>query len=272
MIRGLYIANSGMHANERMQEIISNNIANANTVGYKSDTGIVRSFPEELILRINDWQGGVGAQNKVLGEMSTGTFLEETLPRFMPGVLQKSSNKNAYAILDNLPPVNEPNRRSYFPVLNGNQTMYTRDGDFKTQVGTNFLVTSSGDPVLPIDGRTGLPINDARIRVQANGDYQYVTAAGAAYPPGQANPQLGTVDIIDSTKLEKYGDTYFTSAAAPVRGTGQLERGQLEQSNVDLPGAMVSMINVMRSYEANQRMIKALDGTLEKAVSVGRLG
>ncbi|ASS77083.1 hypothetical protein CIG75_02050 [Tumebacillus algifaecis] len=268
MIRGLYIANSGMHANERMQELISNNIANAKTIGYKSDTGIVRSFPEELILRINDFEGGVGAANKQLGRMSTGTFLEEAVPRFVPGVLVSSKNPNAYAIVDNPAPANEPNRRSYFSVLNGNEVMYTRDGDFKTQVGTNFLITTSGDPVLPVNVATGLPQNDARIRVRQDGGYEYTNANGAPY--NQA-VRFGAVDIIDSTKLEKYGDTYFTSAAAPVRGTAVVEKGQLEQSNVDLAGSMVSMINVMRTYEANQRMIKSLDGVLEKAVSIGRL-
>ncbi|ARU60512.1 hypothetical protein CBW65_05045 [Tumebacillus avium] len=269
MIRGLYIANSGMHANERMQELISNNIANANTVGYKSDTGVIRSFPEELILRINDFAGGAGAENKTVGRMSNGTFLEEALPRFLQGGLQKSDNPHAYAILDNPAPAGEPNRRSFFPVLNGNQVMYTRDGDFKVQAGTNFLVTTSGDPVIPVDAATGLPLNDARIRVLENGAYEYTTAQGQPYP---RNAQFGSVDIVDATKLEKYGDTYFTSAAAAVRGTAQVEKGQLEQSNVDLAGSMVSMINVMRSYEANQRMIKSLDSTLEKAVSIGRLG
>jgi len=282
MIRGLYTATSGMTLNERMQEVVSNNIANANTVGYKGDTGVIRSFPEELLLRMHDNKGGVGAENNngqlgPIGQLSQGAMLEEVIPRFVQGQLTSSDNPHAYAIVDAPQPQNEINRRSYFAVSAAGQTMYTRDGDFKVQAGTDFLVTTKGDPVLPIDSRTGLPVADARIRVAQDGSYQMVTANGQPYPaPNAANPnapqpQFGIVDVQDSTQLAKYGETYFRGGQA-VQSTGELNKGQLEQSNVDLAQTMVTMMNVMRSYEANQRMIRSLDSTLEKAVSVGRIG
>ena len=272
MIRGLYIATSGMIANERMQESISNNIANANTVGYKSEVGIQRSFPEELLLRLHDDKGGPGSESRDVGRMSNGTMLEEILPRFVQGALKQSDNPHAHAIIDAVPPAANPNQRSYFPVLVNNQTMYTRDGDFRVQPGTNLLVTSAGDPVLPTNAATSQPMANLRIRVTPENTYETVDLQGNPYPqPGQPAAAFSVVDIADSTKLNKYGEGYFTSAAAPVQGTGQMEKGQLEQSNVDLASSMVSMMTVMRSYEANQRMIRTMDSTLEKAVSLGRL-
>ncbi|MGZ4112921.1 MAG: flagellar basal body rod C-terminal domain-containing protein, partial [Tumebacillaceae bacterium] len=80
----------------------------------------------------------------------------------------------------------------------------------------------------------------------------------------------GIVDITDSTKLNKHGDTNFVGGTE-AQGTGEVQQGQLEQSNVDLSSSMVSMMNVMRSYEANQKMIRTLDDTLSKAMSVGQV-
>jgi flagellar basal-body rod protein FlgF len=269
MIRGLYTATSGMLLNERMQEMISNNIANANTVGYKADTGVQRSFPEELLFRLNDDKSGPGAENKgPIGKLPTGAMLEEVVPRFVQGLLRTSDNPNSYAIQDVPAPANEPNRRSYFAVSVGNQTMYTRDGDFKVQTGTNFLITTGGDPVLPINAATGRPEQNARIRVLADNQYEYVDVNGNPYAGAQV--RFGVVDITDSHKLVKYGDTYFTGGTE-ANGSGQVMRGQLEQSNVDLASSMISMMSVMRNYEANQRMIRTIDSTLEKAVSIGRL-
>jgi len=277
MIRGLYTATSGMTLNERMQEIVSNNIANANTVGYKGDTGVIRSFPEELLLRMNDNKSGVGAEKNnmgTIGSVSYGALLEEAIPRFVAGTLKASDNPHARAIVD-LPQAEGSGReyaRSYFPVLVGNQTMLTRDGDFGVQTGTNLLITSRGNYVLPVNTVTGQPMTDARIRVGQNGAYEYVNAAGQPLQPNaQVNPAQGVVDVADSRQLEKYGETYFRGGQVE-RGTGQMNQGQLEQSNVDLSASMVTMMNVVRSYEANQRMIRSLDSTLEKAVSVGRLG
>lgn len=268
MIRGLYIATSGMLSNQRMQDVVSNNIANANTVGFKTDTGVFRSFPEELLTRINDSQGGVGADRKTIGQLPSGTTLEEVLPRFVQGGLADSDNPHARAIIDGPPTAEEPFRRSYFPVSVGNQTMYTRDGDFHVQAVTNFLVTTGGEAVLPTDAN-GQPVADARIRVRQNGQYEFVNQQGQPYP---ALLQLGVVDIADSTKMQKYGETYFSGGQVAAQSTGVIQQGKLEQSNVDLAQSMVSMISVSRMYEANQRMIRTLDTTLEKATSVGRLG
>ncbi|HEU4964761.1 MAG TPA: flagellar hook-basal body complex protein [Bacilli bacterium] len=275
MIRGLYIASSGMMANERAQDVISNNIANANTVGYKSDTGVMRSFSEELIYRMGN-EGGNPPATRQVGTISYGTVLEEVLPRFAQGGLTESDNPYAHAIVDGPVDPDNPYRRTYFPVQVGDRTMYTRDGDFRVQSGSDLLVTSSGDPVVPVDATTGEAVADARIKVVTTDgkhyDYEFVNADGTNYT-GNATPQFGAVDILDSSKLKKYGDTYFSGGQeAPVNGGSKIVAGQLETSNVDLASSMVSMMNVMRSYEANQKMIKTLDGTLEKAVSIGRLG
>lgn len=279
MIRGLYIASSGMTSNQRAQEIISNNIANANTVGYKADNGITRSFSEELLIRIGN-EGGNPPASRQVGRMSYGAILEEVLPRFVQGGLMDSDNPYAHALVDGpLTPAQleqTPYRRAFFPVRVAEETMYTRNGDFRVQTGTSFLVTTAGDPVLPVDAGTGESLPDARIRVNTldgkNYTYEYVDAEGNAYN-GAGNPTFGGVDILDASQMKKFGDNYFSGGEeAEMNGTSKFVRGQLEGSNVDLADTMVSMMNVMRSYEANQRMIRTLDGTLEKAVNIGRLG
>ncbi|MGZ4162676.1 MAG: flagellar hook-basal body protein [Tumebacillaceae bacterium] len=278
MIRGLYIATSGMTANERMQEVISNNIANANTVGYKDETGVMRSFPEMLLYRLHDNADGQGAHNPgSIGMLGNGALLEEVLPRFVQGALQKSDNPNAQAIVDNPPTATEPNRRSYFAVFDGKsgQKMYTRDGDFQIDPASNRLVTSNGEFVLPIDNTTQKA--DANMRIVADpktGEHHITDAQGnLVNPQNVAYDSLfheGIIDITDSTKLNKHGDTNFVGGTE-AQGTGEVQQGQLEQSNVDLSSSMVSMMNVMRSYEANQKMIRTLDDTLGKAVEVGQV-
>ncbi|MBL0385463.1 flagellar hook-basal body complex protein [Tumebacillus sp. ITR2] len=281
MIRGLYIAQSGMHSNERMQEVITNNIANANTVGYKGDTSVVRSFPDELLFRMNDLQkGGPGGNKREIGTLSSGAFLEEIVPRFVQGQLVASDNPHARAIVDSLPRDDQDFRRAFFPVQerNSGNVMYTRDGDFHVEPGTNFLVDSGGNYVLPTDSTTHNAVNDARIKVDPDGKYAITDANGRGYqiPPGRTI-QEGIVYIQDSNKLEKYGDslyqggTVITNNAELSTLASTMQEKQLEQSNVDMAGSMVSMMQVMRSYEANQRMIKTLDGTLEKAATIGRL-
>lgn len=283
MIRGLYISQSGMHSNERMQEVITNNIANANTVGYKGDTGVVRSFPDELLLRMNDLQqGGPGANDPRVGTLNTGAFLEEIVPRFVQGSLLASDNPHARAILDGQPASPTDYRRAFFPVMErtSGKVMYTRDGDFHVEQGTNFLVDSGGNYVLPVDQTSHNAVQNTRIHVTPDGAYEITDANGQPYiaPPRTGPVQEGLVYIQDSNKLEKYGDTLYqggqvlTNNADLATLSSKMVEKQVEQSNVDLSSQMVSMLQVMRSYEANQKMIRTLDGTLEKAVSIGRLG
>ncbi|KEO83311.1 flagellar hook-basal body protein [Tumebacillus flagellatus] len=284
MIRGLYIAQSGMHSNERMQEVLSNNISNANTVGYKGDTSVVRSFPDELLYRMNDTlTGGPGGNNRKIGTLNNGAFVEEVVPRFVQGQLVASDNPHARAIIDSPPTDSNDFRRAFFPVLerNSGKVMYTRDGDFQVEPGTNFLVDSGGNYVLPVNSQTHNAVNDARIQVGSDGAYAVTDATGRAYQIPQAlrgsTNAEGIVYLQDSNKLEKYGDTLYqggtviTDNAQYGQLSSQMVSKQLEQSNVDMASSMVSMIQVMRSYEANSRMIKTLDGSLEKAVSIGRL-
>ncbi|PWK16244.1 flagellar hook-basal body protein [Tumebacillus permanentifrigoris] len=282
MIRGLYIAQSGMQSNERMQEVVTNNIANANTVGYKGDTGVIRSFPDELLFRINDQQkGGAGANERTIGTLSGGAFLEEIVPRFVQGQLLASDNPHARAIIDGPPRDDQDFRRAFFPVSErqSGKVMYTRDGDFHVEQGTNFLVDSGGNYVLPVDQRSHNAVDNLRIQVGTDGKYNITDNTGAAYvpPAGNGPVQEGIVYLQDSTKLEKYGDTLYQGGTVLTANndlvglSSTMAEKQLEQSNVDLSASMVSMMQVMRSYEANQKMIRTLDTTLEKAVSIGRL-
>jgi flagellar basal-body rod protein FlgF len=286
MIRGLFTAASGMLAGERKQEIISNNLANINTVGYKKDDGVMRSFPEMLLYAVNDHTGSgpqaIGPGTPTMGSVGTGAFLEEVLTRFTPGMLKQSTNKLARAIIDN--PANPDTQKSFFLVTDRNQQSYvSRDGDFHTDTD-GFLVNNGGhywqavetyeDPITGESRARIVP--NSRIQVGQNGTDLVIGTLdeeGVFTPDDTGTLSLGFVDVENVNKLKAVGNGAFQFDETNLfGGTGEIREGFVEGSNVDLTAAVTDMISVMRSYEANQRVIRTLDSTLDKAVnSLGRL-
>src|SRR5690554_8122228 len=98
MLRGLYTAGSGMIAQQRRQEMLTNNLANANTPGYKADQASLRSFPNQLIKALGTDHMQKYGTNRV-GELSTGVYMQERTPNFRQGDINETRNNTDIAIL-----------------------------------------------------------------------------------------------------------------------------------------------------------------------------
>lgn len=243
----------------------------------------MRSFPEMLLYALNDHTGSgpqqVAPGMQSVGSVGTGAFLEEVLPRFTQGTLKPTNNKYGYAIVDK--PIPDPNSptginekvKSFFALNDGNGgTMVSRDGDLHLDQ-QGYLVNGAGLYVQAVDAN-GMPVANSRVRVN---DTETGLIAGRVDNNGQFAEDGGLrfdiVDVLNVDRLQNVGNNaYRVDLANLGRGQGELRKGFVEGSNVDIAQTMSDMIEVMRTYEANQKVIRTLDSTLDKAVnSLGRL-
>ncbi|WP_026486359.1 flagellar basal-body rod protein FlgF [Caldanaerobius polysaccharolyticus] len=249
MIRGLYIAATGMVDQMARMDTISNNLANVNTAAFKKDYNVTRSFPEILM----DRQGYTDASLKKpdIGTINYGVWSGGIYTDLSQGSFQKTDNPLDLAIDGN----------GFFAVQSGNRVLYTRDGRF-TRGSNGLLVTTEGMPVLGVNGVINLP--QGQVTVNPNGDI---------YVNGNYVDTLRLVDINGGNggAITKFGDNLITGPIGN-RPVGGIRQGYVEASNVNPIEEMVDMIEVTRAYEANQKVITAMDDTLNKAVNeVGRI-
>lgn len=253
MIRGLYTSGWSMLAIQKKMDTISNNIANVNTTGFKKDTMVFQSFPDLLTKRINDTASNLNPSG-VVGGMRLGSDVGEVYTYFSQGQLTSTGSKLDIAIRDS--------NSAFFSVLvpdaNGNEKeYYTRDGSFIIGSG-NKLITKDG---YAVEGQDGPIVLDG-------GDFSIETD-GRIIQNGQVIDKLMIKEFTDTRTLRKYGDNLLESTAETQEAdfSGTVQQGFLEQSNVNIVREMVDMITVMRSYEANQKVLQAQDSTLDKAVN-----
>ena len=258
MIRGLYTSGWSMLAIEKKMDIISNNMANINTTGYKKDTVVFESFPDVLTKRINDTRSNLNPSGTV-GTMQLGSDVGEVFTYYDQGTLEKTDNKYDMAIWNS--------KSAFFSVLvpdyNGDMIeYYTRDGSFALDASSR-LVTKDG---YIVEGENGAII--------LNGEEFSVESDGTVIQKGTNIGKLLIKEFEDTKTLRKYGSNLLkkTDQTTERKFTGMVRQGFIEQSNVNIVREMVDMISVMRSYEANQKILQAQDSTLEKAVNeVGAL-
>lgn len=256
MIRGLYTSASGMLAGVMLTDVATNNIANVNTAGYKKDLAVSKEFREMLIYRINDpnvrnippsFPPGMVP----IGYLGTGAMVDNIYTSQTQGIIRNTGNPFDLAIMG----------EGYFAVDTPNGLRYTRNGSF-TQNADRELVTLTGDRVLGENGPIVLM-----------GKQVSVDEAGGVYSDGVFVDRLRTATFTDLNVLEKQGDSYFKASQTvneiPIKGI--IQQGFIEGANVNAVSEMVSLINIFRTYEANQKIVQAQDETLGKAVNeVGR--
>lgn len=255
MIRGLYSAASGMDVQQAKVESVSNNLANATTPGYKKEKVQVGSFPEFLLIQ----QGGarrrggppLPTSSRQVGAMGTGAMVSGLSIDHTPGNVQETS-RSADIMLEgpgflaiNVPAAGDPGRVGY-----------TRAGNFK--VDSEGYLTVNGYRVL---GQSGL------IRV---GSTPFTAGPdGTIEVNGTTVDRLRLTEFADPGSLRKEGEGIFLD----LRGEGRpassttVRQGFLEGSNVSVVDEMVDLVAVMRTYEANQRLVQAHDEILSKAVN-----
>ena len=267
MVKGLYTAYTGMKEEQRRLDVLSNNLANASTNGYKKEVTINQAFDERLALRIND--SGNNDMPARLGGISMGDDVGEVYTDWSQGSFKVTDVKSNLAVAgDGFFAVSYTNKNT-----GETSIKYTRDGEF-TVDRNGYLRTTDGDYVLNQFG--AMNSNNAAgnyIRIDPNTDYT-VGYDGTIYQNNQAVGQIGLVDFTDYNYLSKDGDNYYTLVEGGTlqAADGSIKQGILETSNVNVVDEMVNMITIQRAYEAGQKMIQTEDSTLDKAVNqVGRV-
>jgi flagellar basal-body rod protein FlgF len=280
MLRGIDTATSGMISLQRRQDSLTNNLANAETPGYKQDASLIRSFPEMLLERIRDQENG-STKTPEIGTLSMGVYNQETLPLFSQGSLVSTNMPYDLAIQDTLlAPILENNQvikpSAFFAVQTADGGMQlTRNGHF-TVNSNGQLTTAAGDLVLGANGApiAGVELLTGNVAIKENGDI-----IANADDPARATRigSVGMVVVNNPNQLVKTGNgnyqlegadaTMITGAPAGV----QIKQKMLEQSNVDTAQTITQMMTNMRLYEANQKVLQAYDKTLEQLNTIGRV-
>ena len=264
MVKGLYTAWTGMVNEMNRLDVITNNLANADTNGYKKEGATAESFEAKLAMRIKDSSVPNG-RPKTLGGVKIG----ETYTDYTQGSFKVTDNKYDCAIDGN----------GFFAISftdkDGNTSAkYTRDGAFTISTD-GFLRTKDGDYVLNQNGaQNGDPAANNFIQLDPNLDFT-IDKAGFIYQNGQLAGQIGLVDFENYDFLSKYGENMYdlVDGGQVIEAQGNIEQGCLEASNVKVVDEMVTMITIARAYESNQKMIQTFDTMLDKAVNqVGRIG
>src|SRR5580704_5040535 len=252
----LYTAASGMAAQELAVQVISNNIANLGTTGYKRQRAEFQDLLYDHVRQVGTQTSSQGNILPVGIELGTGVKTVGT-PRLMTqGNLASTSNSLDLAIRGD----------GFFKILMPDGTFaYTRDGSFNLD-SQGRVTTANGNLVQP--GIT-IPANAASITINQQGQVS-VTVPGATAP--NVVGQLTLTRFINEAGLQAIGDNLLVETPASgspqdgnpnENGFGNLQQGNLEQSNVDAVVEMTNLITAQRSYEMNSKVITATDQMLQ---------
>jgi flagellar basal-body rod protein FlgF len=239
MERGLYIAASGMLAEQVRQDQLANDLANASTPGYKADSSEQASFSDLLL-----WNSTTGAP---IGSLSMGAHISRVVTDLSQGPLQTTGNPLDIAL----------DGSGFFAVSSAAGVRYTRNGQLVVD-GRGRLATATGNEVL---GTNGSPIPVGNV---SDPSKIVIDQRGTVRVDGRA---VGTLAVMSLTGAAKQGDTLFTGTPG-VRPAGTtVVQGALEGSGVQPTEAMVDMIVSFRSYETTQRAIQSIDTELGRAAN-----
>ncbi|MBC3932851.1 flagellar basal-body rod protein FlgG [Undibacterium curvum] len=256
MIRSLWIAKTGLDSQQTQMDVITNNLANVSTTGFKRS----RAVFEDLLYQTIRQPGAQSSQQTQLPsglQLGTGVRPVATEKIFTQGNLQQTGNSKDLAIQG----------QGFFQVLlPDGTTAYTRDGSFQMD-NQGQLVTSSGFVIQPA---ITIPANAQSITVARDGTVS-VTQPGSAAPVQVGSIQLAT--FINPTGLQALGENLYVETAASgnpgtnapgTNGAGLLLQNFVETSNVNVAEELVNMIQTQRAYEINSKAITTSDQMLQK--------
>ncbi len=257
MLKGLYTAYSGMLNEQNRMDVLTNNLANSATIGFKKEGSTSQSFKDVLAYKIKDTSENPNI-GRSIGYNTPGVKIGENYTDYSQGAFKETENSLDLALSGS----------GFFEIEFTNKagetsTKYTRDGSF-TMNEQGDLVTKDGDFVLGTNGKIRLnPLLETSITQSGNVVQNGVTVA-----------TLQITDFEDADYLEHYGENMYQTVegATEVDSTAKVFSGYLETSNVQVVSEMVQMIAVTRAYESNQKLIQAYDTTLDTTVNtLGRL-
>ena len=255
MVRALYTAWTGLRNEEKRMDVVTNNMANADTTGYKKIDVTAQSFDRQLAVKINDATEGPDLIRGI-GGVTLGVKIGETYFDMSQGNFRQTEDLYNFALSGN----------GFFTISTTDKSgtehiRYTRDGDF-TVTRDGYLVTKDGDFVLG-DGGNRIQIPNANL-VEIS-----VNQMGEIYSGNTYVSKLQIVDFENYDYLSSYGENMYeaVNGATIVGSDATVNQGYLEMSNVNMVTEMVDMIAVTRAYETNQKMMQTVDQTLDKAVN-----
>jgi flagellar basal-body rod protein FlgG len=256
MINSLWVAKTGMQAQQTQLDVISHNLANVSTNGFKRGQAVF----EDLIYQNLRQSGAASSEQTQLPtglQLGLGVRTVATSRTFTQGNLQQSGNNLDVAI----------NGNGFFQVqMPDGTTGYTRDGAFQVNAQGQLVTASgyllSGGITIPADARSITISNSGQISV-VQGNNTAPTVVG----------QLELASFVNPAGLEPRGQNLYTetaSSGAPqtgapgANGLGPVLQGYLESSNVNVVQELVNMIQTQRAYEMNSKAIQTSDQMLQK--------
>lgn len=249
MLRSLYTAATGMMTQRTRMDAVTNNLTNVDTVGYKKDHILSRSFADMLLERVNDPNILNRQARAVIGDHNLGIYVDELSTNFNPGPLEQTGELSELAISGD----------GFFAVNTPQGIRYTRAGNF-TVDAQGMLVTNNGNYVLDVNNN---PIN-----VGFN-DFT-VNSMGNVLVDGVNVTTIAVRTFQDQAGLRKAGENLYYHYNNEVPAQSQnytVQQGFLEGSNVEIASEVVEMITTSRAYDANQKMVQMIDSTLQKTVN-----
>ena len=258
MVKGLYTAYTGMINQEHRMDVLTNNLANADTNGYKKEGATAQSFDSILAYKIKDNSEGYRLAKRT-GVHNPGVKIGEGYTDFSQGPLKTTENPYDLALTD----------KGFFAVeftdkQGETSVKYTRDGNF-TLNESGELVTQDGDRVLGTNGQPVKidPLKDTQINVQ-----------GQVIQDGKVAATIQVTDFEDYNYLEMYGENLYRAVDGATQAdevTATVNQGFKEASNINVVSEMVEMISIAREYESGQKVINAMDEMMSKMVSISEL-
>lgn len=253
MLKGLYIAHTGLLNEQNRMDILTNNLANASTVGYKKEGSTSQSFDDILTVKIKD--ASVGEMNvQRTGINNPGVKIGENYVDYTQGSFRITDNTYDLAL----------GGSGFFAVeftaKNGEtQTLYTRAGQFALNK-EGYLVTQDGDYVLDEDNK--------HIQLDTLHDAA-ITQDGTITQEGQVIAKIQVTDFENYDYLQRYGEVFFKplEGAKVINADATVNSGYLEMANVQTVSEMVNLISITRAYESNQKIMQTYDESLGIAVS-----
>lgn len=256
MIRSLWIAKTGLDAQQTQMDVIANNLANVSTSGFKRS----RAVFEDLLYQTLRQPGAQSSQQTQLPsglQLGTGVRTVATERIFTQGNLQQTGNSKDLAIQG----------EGFFQVLlPDGATAYTRDGSFQVD-SQGQLVTASGFAIQPA---MTIPADTLSITVGRDGTVS-ITQPGSTAPVQVGSIQLAT--FVNSAGLQSMGENLYAETAASgtantntpgANGAGLISQGYVETSNVNVAEELVNMIQTQRAYEINSKAISTSDQMLQR--------
>ena len=275
MMRALYTAASGMISQQTNVDVIANNLANVNSVGYKSQRAEFKSLLYQTLQTRST--SANGDEKPVAAQVGTGTRTASIATSYAQGSVQESDNTFSFAIMGD--------GFFAFQAYNG-ETNYTRNGNFQMAVlsedegGGFMLCTQEGYPVLDTDGQTIVFDSDmttSLVQVTSDGTFCYPDEDNNYQSLGI---QIGLYQFTNPAGLESVGETSYRETEAsglPMEEhntdgiqMSSLKQGYLESSNVQVADEMVNLIVAQRAYEMNSKAIQTADTMMEEANQLKR--